>query len=457
MRIACIHIPQYALQCAIRLNPSLRGTPVAVVGTPAAEIAASQPAPVVTACSRAAWNLGVRLGMTAAGARSIAPSVSIVSAEQTLESETARAVAEALLGVSRTVELGARVGPGGAHLAMYVEVPANVRGTSFANRALERLDVMGTTCRVGIADDRFTAWVAASRGVGAQTRTGRSVRDVAVVPRGGSAAFLAPLPLTLLQLTIEVQHMLEALGVHTLGEFAALPSPSIAPRPQVFEADYQALARGESGTRLRPFVPRGTICEDIIVGAGNVLDQADSICGSTAASQLARRIALRLEGRGSQATRLRISASLERDPRRFDEDAWKSLTKNGAGIIEVDLDDATVAPEKLARALIPIAARTTTEPWQLSVMVVGERPCAPVPTPVAVAPSGRSNAEFHAGPASAAAESVIHPLALVLSTPGTLFSMSGTKDRSHRRTRRSRQRRVFARPPDGQSELFGSR
>ena len=32
MRIACIHIPQFALQSATRINPALRGAPVAVGG-----------------------------------------------------------------------------------------------------------------------------------------------------------------------------------------------------------------------------------------------------------------------------------------------------------------------------------------------------------------------------------------------------------------------------------------
>lgn len=436
MRIACIHIPQYALQCVTRFDPSLRRTAAVVVGSPTPQIAGLQHAPIVIACSRAAWHLGVRLGMTATVARSIAPSASIVGAEPALEHETARAVADAMLGLSSNVELGSRVGAGRAHLAMYVEVPANMRGASFGNRALERLDVLGVTCRIGIADDRFTAWVAASHGGFSQSRTGNRPGDVVVVPRGGAAAFLAPLPLTLLQISTEVQHMLEALGVRTLGEFAALPSPSIAPRPQVFAADYQALARGESGTSLHPYIPRGVACEDIVVGSGNVLDIADSLSGPTAVAHLARRIALRLDGRGSVATRLRISATSAAQTRDLD----------------VQLDEPTAGPEQLARALAPIVAGTTQHPWTLRVVVEGERFSAAAST--ADSHTRSHNAALDASPASAAAESTVHPLALVLSTSGALFSLSRSKGHSHRRTRRSKPRRVFARSVDVQPTLF---
>ena len=45
MRIACIHIPQFALQSATRIDPALRGAPVAVVSgsEPGRELANEYP------------------------------------------------------------------------------------------------------------------------------------------------------------------------------------------------------------------------------------------------------------------------------------------------------------------------------------------------------------------------------------------------------------------------------
>ena len=53
MRIACIHIPQFALQSATRINPALRGAPVAVVSgvEPGREAAGVLHAPIVLASS----------------------------------------------------------------------------------------------------------------------------------------------------------------------------------------------------------------------------------------------------------------------------------------------------------------------------------------------------------------------------------------------------------------------
>src|SRR5260221_13928686 len=127
MRIACIHVPQFALQSLGRIDPSLRGAAVAVVGAGLDPAAGARPSlalhsPIVLACSRAAWLLGVRLGMTATAARFVSSELRVVAADGPAEREAVRAIADALLGVSAVVDTGGRVGGGAAHLAMYCEV-----------------------------------------------------------------------------------------------------------------------------------------------------------------------------------------------------------------------------------------------------------------------------------------------------------------------------------------------
>jgi len=70
-------------------------------------------------------------------------------------------------------------------------------------------------CRTGVADGPFAAVQAARRGL--------------VVPVGGSADFLAPLPITLLE-EAELTDLLLRLGLRTLGAFASLPAANVVGR-----------------------------------------------------------------------------------------------------------------------------------------------------------------------------------------------------------------------------------
>ena len=363
MRIACVHVPQFALQSLGRVDPSLRGAPVAVVGAGFDPVTGVRPSlalhsPIVLACSRAAWTLGVRLGMTASAARYVSPEVRVVAADGALERETVRAIADALLGMSAVVDLGGRVGASAAHLAMYCEVPSRkgdgkggrkggkIRGTTFGTRLLELLDGMGIAARIGVADDRFTAWVAAAHG--AEGGSARDDRGVVSVSRGGSAAFLAPRPLSLLAITPEVQHMLEALGVRTLGEFAGLPAPSVS-RP--LEADYQALARGDSGSALRPYAPDAPVREELVVGGG-----ASLFVGATAVATLAERLALRLIGRGREASRIELTIYGER----------------GERVIPLVAVDAASSQDELVELIAPEISEARGTVLRLRAVVVGE-------------------------------------------------------------------------------------
>lgn len=447
MRIACVHVPQFALQCLGRVDPSLRGAAVAVVGVGLEPAAGARPSlalhsPVVLACSRAAWTLGVRVGMTASAARFKSPELRLVTADRELERETVRALADALLGAAAVVDTGGRVGAGGAHLAMYCELPGGkgkLRGAAFGARLLELLDSVGVAARIGIADDRFTAWVAA-----AHSNEGPGLREdrgVVVVPRGGSAAFLAPRPLSLLSITPEVQHMLEALGVRTLGEFAALPAPSVA-RP--LDADFQALARGDSGHALRPYAPEAPIREDLAVGS-----PGDLFGGAAAVATIAERLALRLAGRGRGAARL-------------------ELTVSGAGadrVVPIAAASAAITRDELAELIAPQIDEGPGAAGRLRVVVVGEAIAGATDatedtTEDASAAEAVSAIDSSLGAAAGvASHSTGALIALTGQGPGHLAwqlsapqALRSERRDAHRRTRRARQRR---RVELVQPQLFG--
>ena len=433
MRIACVHVPQFALQSLGRVDPSLRGAAVAVVGAGSDPGAGVRPSlalhsPIVLACSRAAWALGVRLGMTATAARFVSSELRVVTADGALERETMRAIADALLGVSAVVDSGGRVAGGGAHLAMYCEVPNRARGATFGDRLIELLGAFGIAARIGIADDRFTAWVAAAHG-------GVEDRGVVSVPRGGSAAFLAPRPLSLLAITPEVQHMLEALGVRTLGEFAALPAPSVS-RP--LEADYQALARGDSGSVLRPYAPEAPIREELVAGhAGSLFG------GEAVVSTLSRRLALRLTGRARGAARLEVAVS---------SDA-------GERVVAVNVARAASSQHELVELIGPLFGEGLGAVAKLRVVVVGEAVAgtteAEADAAVDVLSSALSRAQLaqlsplpRFGGQAPVAPGRAQPWQLI--APDTLRS---ERRDAHRRTRRAKHRRSVELV---QSQLFGN-
>jgi protein ImuB len=481
MRIACIHVPQLSLQCATRIDPTLRGAAIVVVGVLAGLRGAG--GPVVLACSRAAFALGARVGMTGTTARAISSEIAVISADAQTERETVRALADALLAITPVVDVGGRVGAGGAHLAMYCEVPSKTRGTSFGERLIQQLEALGLTGRVGIADDRFTAWVAAAQ-VGASAghhagnlAAGRDSEDhdrVISVPRGGSAAFLAPRPLSLLSISSEVQHMLEALGVTTLGEFAALPAPSVTRAPSAFEADYQALARGEGGHNLRPYAPEAPIREDIIVAArAGAASGALRVAGereagpslAAAVGLLAERVALRLAGRGRGAARLELAVTGpggERIIPIVPVASARARTSLEALLVKPGESRLLSSSEAVADA-ISQALHDTDQVWRLRVTVTGE----------AIAGDQDAAEEVRDAIAEAEAPAIVDTLSVVLSNGGMLdlglafgpmpsgaptAGVLRERRETHQRTRRHRRGRTAKREAASliQPKLFKS-
>ncbi len=395
MRIACIHLPAFPLQVAAHNHPIAEGAVVAIV-SPA-------PVPAVIAVSRAARAAGIGIGMHASAVREHAPGCEVVTVDPELARSVARGLAEALGAIATEVDDGGR--PQGAHHAVFARVPTGVRGAAFGARAIEVLGRMGLVGRVGIADDRFTAAVAAA---------GAHDRDAVVsVPRGGSAAFLAPLPLALLELDPEVQHVLEVLGVRTLGAFAALPPPSVA-RP--WDADFQSLARGDGGAAMRPIAPVGPIDERAPVGAG--------VGVGAAIGAIAARIGARLAGRDRAAAALELELE-GHAPIRIIPDAPVSAAAELADLLGAAVGAAAVHPTWV-RARVTGFAHDGEETAAVVTPMVAQGS-----VPVA-APPGEAVPMFRLEP--------------------TGQELGGAM---HRRTRRGKQRPRLTTP--AQSQLFAGR
>jgi protein ImuB len=102
----------------------------------------------------------------------------------------------------------------------------------------------GVESRVGIAESRIAALVAARLGPG-----------VLIVEPGGDAAYLASAPLSLLDLPEETATRLSRWGLRTLGELAALPTAGLFERLGGDGVRLQRLARGEDPRPLVSWRP----------------------------------------------------------------------------------------------------------------------------------------------------------------------------------------------------------
>jgi len=152
-----------------------------------------------------------------------------------------RDLIEVALTYSPRVEEG---GPG----LVYLDA-AGLRGLfgreeQIARRLVGSAAERGLRIRVGIAGSRVSALCACRWGGG-----------VTIVEPGGEAAYLAPAPLSLLDLSVEMGARLERWGIRTLGELAALPPAQLFERLGGEGIRLQQLARGEDPRPLRPWEP----------------------------------------------------------------------------------------------------------------------------------------------------------------------------------------------------------
>jgi protein ImuB len=225
--------------------------PVTAAGLDAATPGAVVSGALVAACSAAARTAGVRRGQRVRDAQRHCPGLVLRDRDTDAEGRLFESVAVAVSGVTPWVEVvrpgvcaipvrgAARYHGGGAH------------GTAADEEAL-RIHVQDTVvehgfdCGAGIADGLFAAELAARAGDGG-----------VVVPPGGTPAFLAPYPVSVLDRP-ELADLLTRLGIRTLGAFAALPVRDVTGR---FGADEIRAHRLARGLFPRPPAPRAPLTD----------------------------------------------------------------------------------------------------------------------------------------------------------------------------------------------------
>ncbi len=212
--------------------------PVTAAGADAATPAVVVEGGLVRACTQAARDAGVRRGQRVRDAQRLCPD--LLTRPQDLDAQ-GRLFERVVAAVERLCPLVEVVRPGVCALA--ARGPARYFGGEERLAALTRQAVRaaGFACGVGVADGLFAASVAARDGA-----------DGVVVPAGGVAAYLAPMPAGVLG-RAELARLLTRLGLRTVGEFAALPAGDVLAR---FGVDGREAHRMARGLAPRPLAPR---------------------------------------------------------------------------------------------------------------------------------------------------------------------------------------------------------
>lgn len=262
----------------------------------------------VVARSAAAAAVGVRVGQRRREAQRASPDAELIDHDPDRD---ARAFEPVIAAVGRFTPHLEVIEPGWINLA--ARGPARYFGgePALADQLVEAVTTtVGCTVRVGIADGRFAAAVAAH----SATRAPR------IVPAGTSAEFLAPLPIGWLTHVGDAQadfvDLCTRLGLHRLGDLAALPGPTVADRFGPAGAHAHRLAAGLDPRPTRGAEPAPPRTVEHVFDAP--VEHVEPLL--FVAKQLADRVTAELADEGLVCTRLVVTA--ETDHQERTERAW---------------------------------------------------------------------------------------------------------------------------------------
>ena len=312
MPVACALIPRFRLIAATAGSRETLGRPAALAPEPGA-------AQLIGEVTEAAERFGLRAGMRMGEALSRCPELALVAPDP---ERAERAWEEAL---RRLEEIGAQVESGRAGEAFF-EARGLGRLWGGIEGVLKRSrEELGDSVRLGAGPGRFCAYVAATSSGG-------------IVPDGGAADFLQPLPVSLLCSRLggeeadDLPNELERLGISTLGRLAGLPRDAVADRFGRLGLRARRLARGEDD----PLRPR-SVREPLVVE----LELPEAVSGQ----QLERSLELlisRLLAHGGRSGRTLRTLSLS-----------ARLAAGGGWRRQVALRRASADRARLADALLP--------------------------------------------------------------------------------------------------------
>lgn len=236
-----VHLDLDAFFCAVeeQRDSSLVGKPFAVGGRP-------EERGVVSSCSYAARQYGIRSAMPMARAIRLCPGLIVLPARHGVYSKVSRQVMERLEALTPLVE---QISIDEAFLDL-TGLPET--GEDLARRLQAKIHTeLSLPCSLGVATNKLVAKTATDVGK-ASARGSGPPNAITVVPPGEEAAFLAPLPVEALWgVGPKTAERLKELGLRTVGDLARWPEDDLR---RLFGKLGQELAQRARGHDDRPII-----------------------------------------------------------------------------------------------------------------------------------------------------------------------------------------------------------
>jgi nucleotidyltransferase/DNA polymerase involved in DNA repair len=288
MKIACLAVPGFALACELADQPDLANAPVALADEAGLRTVAITPS---------AARRGVQAGMSLREAISFCATLTILESRPARHDRAATACLEAMGSISPLVEEAA---PG--------LVYADLRGLDrlypsidALERAIRRRAPVGLRPRLGIAEQKFTAFVAAQAAHPGGTQS---------VGRADATSFLAARSIQLLPLDHEVVARMQLLGLTTLGALGELPRAAVEAQFGGSGGRAWAMARGQDTSTVMPRPHTERIVESMQAEPPLVSQEAVSYSMRQLLGRILRHRAV--SGRFVRSLRLHITAEDDR-------------------------------------------------------------------------------------------------------------------------------------------------
>jgi len=241
VRVACLLVPDLPLHAELRANPELQGLPLVITSGPGSRAE-------ILALSREASCQGVRTGQTLPQARAVCPRIEVRVASPVLEKAAREAMLDVALSLAPRAELAER--SSGLFLsegAVYIDASGTQalhdNESTFASVLHARAERTGIRGVVALASSRSIARLVARHLAHSSLHASsppHSVEEIAptrILSPEAELAFLAPLPVDLLDPDDRTAQALTRFGIHCIRDLLRLPRRDLAARlgPALFQ------------------------------------------------------------------------------------------------------------------------------------------------------------------------------------------------------------------------------